>query len=346
MARLTSPVRRPIEPRCGRSNGLPVRFPASRSSITWSPSASPPVSRRNVTGQAAWRRVRRPDGGELEVLSEDSADQPLVFHWGTPGAAVWFEPLATAAAHAGLRFVTYSRPGYAGSTPRPGRSVADAAADVAAILDALGADTFVTLGWSGGGPHAVACAALLPDRCAAAASLAGVAPYGGEGLDWLAGMGPENIEEFSAAVEGESALNAAVLKMAGELKTVQGADVAAALGGLVSDVDKRALTGEFADILAESFRRSVSTGVAGWRDDDLAFTRSWGFDLGSIRRPVAVWQGGQDRMVPFAHGQWLAAHIPSARVHLYPDEGHLSLGVASLDRIVADLARLGSEARV
>jgi pimeloyl-ACP methyl ester carboxylesterase len=290
--------------------------------------------------------VRRPDGGELEVLSEDSGDQPLVFHWGTPGAAVWFEPLATAAAYAGLRFVTYSRPGYAGSTPRPGRSVADAAADVAAILDALGADTFVTLGWSGGGPHAVACAALLPDRCAAAASLAGVAPYGGEGLDWLAGMGPENVEEFSAAVEGERALNAAVLKMAGELKTVQGADVAAALGGLVSDVDRRALTGEFADMLAESFRRSVSTGIAGWREDDLAFTRSWGFDLGSIRRPVAVWQGGQDRMVPFAHGQWLAAHIPSARVHLYPDEGHLSLGVARLDHIVADVARLGSEARV
>lgn len=290
--------------------------------------------------------MRRPDGGELEALFEDSGDQPLVFHWGTPGAAVWFEPLAAAAAHARLRFVTYSRPGYAGSTPRPGRSVADAAADVAAILDALGADTFVTLGWSGGGPHAVACAALLPDRCAAAASLAGVAPYGGEELDWFAGMGPENIEEFSAAVEGERALNAAVLKMAGELKTVQGADVAAALGGLVSDVDKRVLTGEFADILAESFRRSVSTGIAGWRDDDLAFTRSWGFDLGSIRRPVAVWQGGQDRMVPFSHGQWLAAHIPSARVHLYPDEGHLSLGVASLDRIVADLARLGSEARV
>ena len=280
------------------------------------------------------------------MLSEDSGEQPLVFHWGTPGAAVWFDALATAAAHAGLRFVTYSRPGYAGSSPRPGRSVADAAADVAAILDALGADTFVTLGWSGGGPHAVACAALLPDRCAAAASLAGVAPYGGEGLDWLAGMGPENVEEFSAAVAGEGALNAALLKMAGEFQTVQGADVAAALGGLVSDVDKRALTGEFAGMLAESFRRSVSTGIAGWRDDDLAFTRSWGFDLGSIRRPVAVWQGGQDRMVPFAHGQWLAAHIPSARVHLYPDEGHLSLGVAWLNRIVADLARVGSEARV
>ena len=277
------------------------------------------------------------------MLADDNGDQPLVFHWGTPGAAVWFGPLATAATRARLRLVMYSRPGYAGSTPRPGRSVADAAADVAAVLDALGADTFVTLGWSGGGPHALACAALLPDRCVAATSLAGVAPYPAEGLDWLAGMGSENVEEFSAALEGEPALSAALERMAGDLKTIRGADVAAALGGLVSDVDKAALTGEFADTLAEGFRRAVSTGIAGWRDDDLAFTRTWGFDLDAIRCPVAVWQGGQDRMVPFSHGQWLASHIPSARVHLYPDEGHLSLGVASLDRIVADLAELGSE---
>jgi len=297
-----------------------------------------------LTDRASWRQVQRPDGGVLEALAGNTDDQPLVFHWGTPGAAVWFEPLAAAAARLSLRLVTYSRPGYAGSTPRPGRSVADAADDVAAVVDALGADSFVTLGWSGGGPHALACAARLPDRCLAAASLAGVAPFDAEGLDWLARMGPENVDEFSAALKGEDELDAAILKIAVDLETVQGADVAAALGGLVSDVDKQALTGEFADVLAESFRRSVSTGIAGWRDDDLAFTRSWGFDLGTIRPPVAVWQGGQDRMVPFAHGQWLAAHIPSARVHLYPDEGHLSLGVASLDRIVADLAGLASRA--
>jgi len=278
------------------------------------------------------------------VLADNGDDQPLVFHWGTPGAAVWFEPLETAAARMGLRLVMYSRPGYAGSTPRPGRSVADAADDVAAVLDALGADSFVTLGWSGGGPHALACAALLPDRCLAATSLACVAPYAAEGLDWMAGMGAENIEEFSAALEGEEALNAALERMAKDLEAVQGGDVAAALGGLVSDVDKAALTGEFADTLAEAFRRSVSSGIAGWRDDDLAFTRSWGFDLDAIRRPVAVWQGGQDRMVPFSHGQWLASHIPTARVHLSPDEGHLSLGAASLDRIVADLAGLASPA--
>jgi pimeloyl-ACP methyl ester carboxylesterase len=157
-------------------------------------------------------------------------------------------------------------------------------------------------------------------------------------------MSTENIEEFSAAFEGERALSVALLRMAKDLETVQGADLAAALGGLVSDIDKRALTGEFADALAESFRRAVSTGIAGWRDDDLAFSKTWGFDLHTIPRPVAVWQGGQDRMVPFSHGQWLAAHIPTARVHLYPDEGHLSLGVASLDRIVADLAELRTTA--
>jgi pimeloyl-ACP methyl ester carboxylesterase len=278
------------------------------------------------------------------VLAADSGDQPLVFHWGTPSAAVWFDPLAAAAAKVGLRLVTYSRPGYAGSTPRPGRSVADAADDVTAILDALGADTFVTLGWSGGGPHALACAALMPDRCAAATSLAGVAPYPAEGLDWLAGMSTENIEEFSAAFKGERALTPKLELMARDLETVRGTEVAAALGGLVSDVDKAALTGEFADTLAEAFRRSVSTGIAGWRDDDLAFARNWGFDLETIQRPVAVWQGGQDRMVPFSHGQWLAAHIPTARVQLYPDEGRLSLGGASLDRIVADLVALSTAA--
>lgn len=278
------------------------------------------------------------------MLSDDSGNLPLVFHWGTPSAAVWFEPLARATAQAGLRLVTYSRPGYAGSSPRTGRTVADAAADVAAILDALGADTFVTMGWSGGGPHALACAALLPDRCTAAASLAGVAPFDAEGLDWLAGMGSENVDEFSAAIEGEVALGVALEKMARDLQAIQGADVVTALGGLVSEVDKRALTGEFADTLAESFRRAVSAGIAGWRDDDLAFTRSWGFDLDTIRRPVAVWQGGQDRMVPFSHGEWLAAHIPTAHVHFHPDEGHLSLGVAALDRIVADLAELGMQA--
>jgi pimeloyl-ACP methyl ester carboxylesterase len=298
-----------------------------------------------MSERGQWRQVVRPGGRTLEVLVDGQATgRPLLFHWGTPSGAVWFGQLADAASRAGLRLVTYSRPGYAGSTPMPGRSVADAAADVSAILDALGADDFLTAGWSGGGPHALACAALLPDRCAAAASIAGVAPHPAQGLDWMAGMGQDNLDEFSAALEGKDALRPVLEKWATELGAVRGPEVADSLRTLVSDVDKRALTGEFAEMLAESFRRAVSKGVAGWLDDDLAFTRPWGFELGSIRRPVAVWQGGQDRMVPFAHGAWLAERIRGARVHLHPDEGHLSLAVASLESIVADLKTIGTGA--
>jgi pimeloyl-ACP methyl ester carboxylesterase len=287
-------------------------------------------------------RIERPGGGSIEVLADSfESERLLVFHNGTPGAAVRYPHLIDAARAAGVRLVSYSRPGYGESSPRPGRSVADAAADVAALLDSLGAQTFLTIGWSGGGPHALACAALLPDRCRAACSLAGVAPYAAEGLDWMGGMGPENVEEFGAAIAGEAVLVPELERFREQLTSVKGAEVATSLGGLVSDVDKRSLTGEFAESVAASFRRGVSHGIAGWRDDDLAFVGDWGFDLSQINRPVAVWQGAEDRMVPFAHGQWLATHIPGARAHLYPKEGHLSLVVAAIDRIVADLVELG-----
>lgn len=293
-------------------------------------------------GEARWLTVRAAGGRDLEVLV-DGPDEGgvLLFHDGTPTAAVRFPPLTNPAAKRHLRTVTYSRPGYAASTPQYGRSVSDAAQDSEAILDTLGAGRFFTLGWSGGGPHALACAALLPDRCAAAATLGGVAPYAAAGLDWLAGMGPENVVEFRAAIEGGDRLNSYLEEYATVLRTVTGKDVAAALGELVSEVDKAALTGEFADLMAETFRRSVSTGIAGWRDDDLAFVKKWGFNLEGIRVPVAIWQGAQDRMVPFDHGRWLAANIPSSQSRFLEDEGHLSL-VNHLDRIVEDLVELGS----
>jgi pimeloyl-ACP methyl ester carboxylesterase len=215
-------------------------------------------------------------------------------------------------------------------------------ADVAALLAELDADEFVTIGWSGGGPHALACAARLPDSCLAAVSLAGVAPYSSEGLDWMAGMGPENVEEFSLALEGEAALRPWLAQEAKALSHVQGADVAAALGGLVSDVDKAALTGDFAEFTAAIFRRAVSNGVAGWLDDDLAFVRDWGFELSDIKRPVAVWQGDQDRMVPFSHGEWLAQHIPNAKAQLYAGHGHLSIAVGSLEKVIDDVLALAS----
>ncbi|MDQ1455060.1 MAG: hypothetical protein QOH28_680 [Actinomycetota bacterium] len=290
-----------------------------------------------------WQQIQRGDGRVTELVTSGAVGTTtLVLHNGTPSAALPFPPLVESAARHGLSVVMFSRPGYAGSTPQPGRSVADVADDTAAVLDAVGADAFVTIGWSGGGPHALACAALLPARCRAAATLAGVAPYGADGLDWLAGMSAENVEEFSAALDGEEPLTRFLEAAAPVLRKVSASDVAGALGGLVSAVDKAALSGEFAEFMAAVFRRALSTGVAGWRDDDLAFARDWGFELSSIARPVAVWQGAQDRMVPFAHGRWLSEHVPGAVAHLYPDEGHLSLALTRLDEIVADLVTLAS----
>jgi pimeloyl-ACP methyl ester carboxylesterase len=304
------------------------------------------------------RSIGLSDGRVIEILTAGPGDGlPLVLHEGTPVGLALYQPTVAAAAIRGLRVVLTARPGYEGSTPRPGRRVADVAGDVAEVLNALGAETFLTAGWSGGGPHALACAAVLPGRCLAAASIAGVAPYRVPGLDWTAGMGPENVEEFGAALAGEAELTAFLHAAAPGIKGVTGAQIAEALGGLVSPADKAALTGEYAEHMATALRAALSSGIAGWRDDDLAFTADWGFTLGwktadteltaatllgpdIPAAPVAIWQGDQDRMVPYAHGTWLAAHSKGARAHLLPGEGHLTLTVTSMDRILDDLLDL------
>jgi pimeloyl-ACP methyl ester carboxylesterase len=250
--------------------------------------------------------------------------------------------MADAAAERGLRTVMCARPGYGRSDPRPGRRVADVVDDVATVLDELGCERFVTAGWSGGGPHALACAAGMPERCLAAASIAGVAPYQAEDLDWLAGMAPENHAEFAAAANGAAELTRFLEGAAAELATIDGQQVADGLGGLISDADRAVLIGGFADFLAGAFRSAVSTGIAGWRDDDLAFVADWGFSIAEAGAgaPVAIWQGDQDQMVPLAHGEWLAARVPGARSHLIPGEGHLSLAVTSFGQILDELVSL------
>jgi pimeloyl-ACP methyl ester carboxylesterase len=283
-------------------------------------------------------------GRTLEVLDFGPDGRlPLVFHTGTPGGLVPYEPMTDAVAGHGLRLVMYARPGYGASDPQPGRVIADAAADVAAILDHLGAGPFVTVGWSGGGPHALACAALLPGRCLAAATMAGVAPYESPGLDWLAGMGQDNIDEFGAALQGEAAVTAMLNGASAALAGVTGAQVIEEMSGLLSPPDKAALSGSFGEHLAESLSTAFSGGIAGYRDDDLAFVRDWGFAVEGLAAsgvPVGVWQGGQDLMVPGTHGAWLAAHLPAARTHLLPDEGHLTLAVTVFSDIVAEVLEL------
>jgi pimeloyl-ACP methyl ester carboxylesterase len=278
-------------------------------------------------------------GGRSLEVSASGPDQgmPLVLHHGTPSERSQYPPFAEAAAARGLRLVTYSRPGYGGSSRQPGRVIADCAADTLAVVERFGAGRFYTAGWSGGGPHALACAALLGDRVRACATIAGVGPFGAAGLDFLEGMGRDNQEEFGAALAGPSELQGYLEHQGQVLAGVTGEQVAAALGDLVSPVDVDALTGDFAAYLATTFRQAMSTGIWGWFDDDLAFTRPWGFDLDEVEMPVVVWQGGQDRMVPFAHAQWLTTQLPGARPRLLPEEGHLSIAVASFGKILDDL---------
>ena len=275
---------------------------------------------------ARMERFTLSDGRLLEVFLGGVPDGfPLVAHHGTPGDATTFADWHDACRRQGLRLICASRAGYAGSSRLPGRDVAHAARDTAEVLDRLGHQRFVTLGWSGGGPHALACAALLPTRCAAVATLGGVGAYGAPDLNFLAGMGPENVDEFGAAIAGEANLRRWMDQNGPELKTITGPQLAAALGGLVPDVDKAALTGEFAEHGAAVFRRALADSFGGWIDDDLAFTRRWGFELSAVKQPAAVWQGELDLMVPLAHGRWLLSKLPQAIPHITPGQGHLSL---------------------
>jgi pimeloyl-ACP methyl ester carboxylesterase len=287
------------------------------------------------------RDVPGPDGRTLEVMTGGAADGfPLLFHYGTPTAVVEDERTHRVCLALGLRLISYSRPGYGGSTPRPSAGrVVDDVEDMRAVLDHEGVGEFITLGWSGGGPRALAAAALLPDRCRAAATLAGVAPYDADGLDWTAGMGPENVEDTEAALQGPEAYHAFLEATMPPFFAATADQIAAALGQLVTPVDAAAITGEAADHLARSNGRAGAQGVIGVRDDGLAMTAPWGFDVTALTVPVAVWQGRQDAMVPYEHGVWLADHVPVARAHLFEDEGHISL-VSQLDRILADLKDL------
>jgi pimeloyl-ACP methyl ester carboxylesterase len=285
--------------------------------------------------------VLLPDGRSLEVVVTGPAEGvPLVFHHGTPGSAMQFTAIQRAVTDRGLRLVTLSRPGYGASTRLPGRRVADAAADTAAVLDHLDAERCLVAAWSGGGPHALACGALLPDRVVGVLSIASVAPFAADGLDWSAGMGDENVEEFGAAAGGEAALRPYLDAVRGEMVQITGEDLSRSMATLLPPVDLAALTGEFADDLAASFRAAVANGIDGWLDDDLAFLQPWGFEPADVTVPTLLWQGVDDLMVPVSHGRWLAANLPKVTTHLEPGEGHLSVTLGGIGRMLDELVAL------
>jgi pimeloyl-ACP methyl ester carboxylesterase len=232
----------------------------------------------------------------------------VMWHHGSPQTGAPLAPLLSAAAQRGIRLVSYGRPGYGGSSPHPGRTVASSAADAAQIADALGVSRFAVMGASGGAPHALACAALLAGRVTGVACLAGLAPLTDD-FDWFAGMvAPGGLR---AAVAGREAR--ARYAEADEFDDAS-----------FTPADWAALSGPWSSLGADT-QRAAAAGPGGLIDDDLAFVANWGFELTDIDAPVLVVQGGQDRVVPPEHARWLTHHCPKSELWLRPHDGHVSI---------------------
>lgn len=276
------------------------------------------------------------DGRDLAISVTGPPDGvPFVYHHGTPGCRHQMRSTAEETSRRGLRYVTYTRAGAQGSSRNKGRTVGDVAADIEDLLDWLGAERCLVAGKSGGGPHALATGALLPDRVAAVISIAGCRPYGEGFTD---GMGEDNIEEFNLALQGEEALVPFLARHREALKDADAEAMVADLASLLPDVDRAVLTSDVGEDVVAGMVGGVQVYDA-WLDDDLAFTRDWGFDVADISVPTYVWQGSADLMVPFHHGEWLAEHVPGAVAHLEQGEGHFSIAVGAMGRMLDEAVR-------
>jgi pimeloyl-ACP methyl ester carboxylesterase len=258
-------------------------------------------------------RLVRTAGDRVLRIEEvgDPRGQPVLVMHGTPGAGVFYGPHVTDALAKGIRLITYDRPGYGGSTARPGRSVGDGAEDIGAIADGLGIDRLAVWGMSGGGPYALAGGALLPGRVVAVGVLASPAPYGAQGLDYFAGMEQTNIDDIKLMLGDEAAARAGL-----------GPEREALLALQSDQLAERTGSSELAEFLVRGFHAGLAPGGEGWWDDSVAQLHPWGFEVGSINVPVQLWHGRQDTFVPFGHGVWLAQTIPGVDAHLTSDDGH------------------------
>jgi pimeloyl-ACP methyl ester carboxylesterase len=270
-------------------------------------------------------RFETPDGRTIAAAEwGDPAGVPLIVLHGTPGGRIsyWHDPSIDA--RHGIRRITFDRPGYGESTRLRGRIVADVVPDVVVIADALGFDRFAVAGGSGGGPHALACAALLPERIARCAVAVSIAPFEAEGLDWFAGQTQGNVDEFKAALQGEDTYRQLTER---ERKTTlerldQGRSDFFGDTYEMAESD-RLLMAKHLALAADQLTNGLAHGVDGWVDDGIAFTKPWGFDLSSVRAPLSLTYGRQDTLVPAAHGDWLAAHLQVSRLVINDESGHM-----------------------
>ena len=270
--------------------------------------------------------VRTPDGRTLRVQEGgDPGGRPVLVHGGTPNSRSLYGPHLELAREQGIRLISYDRPGYGGSTPQPGRTIGDCAADVRSIADALDIDRFAIWGISGGGPHALASAALLPDRLVAVASLASPAPYDAPGLDYFGGMGELNVDDIKLMLDDPTAARAKTISDREIMLTATAEGTREFLQTLLTPTDAAVMTGELAEHLTQSGKDGLAPGIEGWWDDGWAMLQPWGFDVRAIDVPMMLWHGRHDKFVPFQHGEWLAQQIPGVDAHLTEEDGHLTL---------------------
>ena len=285
------------------------------------------------------RTTRTPDGRTLAVEEAGDPDgHPVLVHEGTPNSRHLYPPVAIDAAARGLRLISYDRPGYGGSTPHPGRTVVGCAADVRAICADLGIGRLAMWGISGGGPHVLACAALLPDLVTAVASLASPAPMDAEGLDYFAGMGELNAEDIGLFLRDREAARAKLESDREEILTASAAEVVSGLRTLLSPTDAAVLKDALVNFLVYCHHEGLAPSGQGWWDDSVALGTAWGFELSAISVPALLMHGRDDRFVPFGHGEWLAAHIPGVEARLFDHDGHLTLLANRIPEVHAWLA--------
>lgn len=258
-------------------------------------------------------------------LAGDPHGKPILIHAGEPMSRSLYGEWIADAENKGIRLIGFDRPGYGGSTPQPGHSVASGADNVRAIAEALGHDQVGIWGISGGGPYALACAALLPDLAVGVASVASIAPHGIEGFDFFAGMGEGNAESFKLFFDDPEAARVDVRESREAVLAATPEQFARELESLLSPVDAEVLTGELARWNLATSKLAVSADDQGWWDNGAAYLSDWGFDLGDIDVPVKVWHGRQDRFVPVQHGEWLAANVPGAEAEISDRDGHLTM---------------------
>ena len=269
-----------------------------------------------------------PAGGGRELCVEMAGEpdgKPVLVHAGEPMSRHLYGGWIADAQQKGIRLISYDRPGYGGSTARPGYTVASGADDVLAIAEALGHDRLAIWGISGGGPYALGCAALLPGVAVAVAAVASPGPYGVEGFDYFAGMGEANAEGLELFFSDPEASRLELSEDREKILAAAPEQFVEAFESLLSTVDAEVMTGDLLRWLAASQQAAVAPGIQGWWDDGAAKMAGWGFDLRDIRVPVKIWHGRQDRFVPVQHGQWLAASIPGAEADIGESDGHLTM---------------------